>query len=93
MRSSAASMSLDAMARPAASELGTLGHLGAVAHGGEGRLDRVRGPHMDPALNRAVVDGEQLVEIVGDLGRALGNRGPIQRSHCRAPPTRRRGTR
>ncbi len=47
------------------------GDLGAVADGGEGGLDRVRGPQMHPVLGGVVIEGEQLVEIVGDLRDGL----------------------
>src|SRR5665648_1008489 len=45
---------------------GALGDLGAVADGGEGRLDRVRGPQVDPVLGGVVVEREQLLDVIGD---------------------------
>src|SRR3954451_7913215 len=67
----AASMSLNAIARPAALEPGPLVTLVRVPDGGEGRLDRVRGTQMDPVLGGVVVEREELVEVVGDLGDGL----------------------
>jgi hypothetical protein len=59
-------MSLNAMATPAAGCL-VLGDPGARAHGGEGGLDRVGGAQVNPVLG-GVIEGQQHVEVVGDLG-------------------------
>src|SRR5665647_3933701 len=58
---------------------GALGDLGAVADGGEGRLDRVRGPQVDPVLGGVVVEREQLLDVIGDLRHGLGELGPVER--------------
>jgi hypothetical protein len=55
---------------------GPASDLCAVPDGGEGRLDGVRGPQMDPAFRGVVVEGEQLVEVVGALRDAWGNLAP-----------------
>ena len=53
------------------------GDLGAVPDGGERGLDRVGGAQMHPVLGRVVVEGEQFVEIVGDLRDGLGELGAV----------------
>src|SRR6266536_3405072 len=63
---------------------GAFGDLGPVTDGGEGRLDRVGGAQMDPVLGGEVVEREQLVEIVGDLGDGLAELvavGQLERGH------------
>ena len=45
---------------------------GAMAHGGEGRFDRVGGAQMRPMLGREVVEGEQRVMVLGQLLGGLG---------------------
>jgi hypothetical protein len=50
---------------------------GAVPDGGEGRLDRVRGAQVHPVLGREVVEGEQLVEVVDELGDSFGELGAV----------------
>jgi hypothetical protein len=50
---------------------GTLGDPGSEPDRGEGRLDRFRGPRVDPVLGWVVVEGEQHVEVVGDLRGGL----------------------
>ena len=44
--------------------------------GGEGGLDRGRGAQVDPVLSRVVVEGEQNVEVLGDLRDGLGPLDP-----------------
>src|SRR5215813_11863329 len=58
---------------------GALGDLGAVAHGGEGGLDRVGGPQVHPVLGGVVVEGEQLAEVVSDLRDSPGELRPVGR--------------
>ena len=64
-------MSLNPIAIPAALEPGALVTL-AQADGGEGRLERVRGAQVDPALGRVVVVSERGIELLGDLRGGLG---------------------
>ena len=71
-RSCADSISLNAMASPAAREPGALGDLGPVPDRGEGRLDRVRRAQVHPVLARVVEERQQLLRIVGDLRGGLG---------------------
>ncbi len=40
---------------------------GTEPHGRECRLDRARGPQMDPVLGRGVVERKEGVELGGDL--------------------------
>ena len=49
-------------------------------HGGEGGLDRVGGAQMDPVLGREVVEGQQRLDIVGDLRDGLGDLAPYKDS-------------
>jgi hypothetical protein len=44
-----------------------------MADRGEGGFDRVRGARVDPVFGWVVVEREQLVEIIGDLGDRFGN--------------------
>ena len=53
------------------------GSLRSQSHGGEGRLDRVRGPQVDPVLGWVVVEREQHIEVVDDLGDGLGPLGAV----------------
>ena len=76
-RSWAASMSLNAIAMPAALEPGPLVTRWREPHGGEGRLDRVGGAQVDPVLGGVVVEREQHVEVVGDLRDGLGPLGAV----------------
>jgi hypothetical protein len=46
--------------------------------GGEGRLDRVRGPQVDPVLGREVVERQQIIDVIGDLRDGLGSLGAVQ---------------
>jgi len=57
------SMSLNAMASPAARKPGPLVTFGAVAHGGEGGLDGVGGAQVDPVLGGIVEEREQFVPV------------------------------
>jgi hypothetical protein len=41
--------------------------------------DRIRRAQMNPVLGGVVIEGEQLVEIVGDLRDRFGKLGPIGR--------------
>jgi hypothetical protein len=50
---------------------GTPGDLRAVPDGGEGRLDRVGGAQVDPVLGRVVIERQELLGVVGDLGDGL----------------------
>ena len=43
-----------------------------MAHGGEGRFDRVGGAQMRPVLGREVVEGEQHAPVVGQFLGGLG---------------------
>src|SRR5258708_39945091 len=45
--------------------------------GGEGGLDRVGGAQVNPVLGGVVVEGQQHVEVVGDLGGRLGPLGAV----------------
>ncbi len=70
----AASMSLNAMASPAARLPGprvTFMRCRTVA-----KVDRVRGPQMDPVLGGVVVEREQYLAAVDDFGDRLGNFAP-----------------
>ena len=66
------------MAIPAAREPGPLVVV-PVAHGGKGRFDRVRRAQVDPVFGRVVVEPEQLLEIIGDLGDRPGKRRTVAR--------------
>ncbi len=59
--------------------LGTesLGDPGPVTHGREGRLDQVRGAEVDPVLGGEVVEREQLIHIIGDLGGGFAELGAV----------------
>ncbi len=48
-----------------------LGHLGSQPDRGEGRLDRIRGLEVDPVLGREVVEGQELLSVIDDLGDGL----------------------
>jgi hypothetical protein len=48
-----------------------LGDLGAMPHGGEGAFDGVGRAQVDPVLGREIVEGQQLIDVVGDLGDGL----------------------
>jgi hypothetical protein len=39
--------------------------------------DGVRGAQVDPVLGGEVVDREQLLDVIGDLGDGLGELGPV----------------
>jgi hypothetical protein len=54
----------------------SFGGLGSVAHGRESRLDGIGSSEMPPVLGREVVEREQLVQVVDDLGDRLGNFAP-----------------
>jgi len=56
----------------------------AQPDGGEGGLDRVGGAQVDPVLGGEVVEGEQRVEVVGDLG---GKQRPLLRQASISAPT------
>ena len=56
---------------------GAAGDLGAELDGGERRLDRVRGPQVDPVLGREVVERQQFLLVVGDLRDGLGPLGAV----------------
>src|SRR5450759_2319249 len=49
--------------------------------GGEGRLDRVGGTQVDPVLGGEVVEREQHVEVLGDLGDRPGPLGSVAVSY------------
>ena len=76
-RSWADSMSLNAIARPGGPRAGALGDLGPVPDRGEGGLDRVGRAQVDPVLGRVVVEGQQLLQVVGDLRGGLGELRPV----------------
>lgn len=69
------STSLKTMAG-AARLAGALGDLGPQAHSGEGRLDRVRGPQVDPALGGEVEERQQFFLVIGDRLTTLGYFAP-----------------
>ena len=52
---------------------GGLGELAAVSDSGEGGLDRVGRAQVLPVPGGIVVECQQLGDIAGDLGTALGN--------------------
>lgn len=56
---------------------GAAGDLGAERDRGERRLDGVRGPYLNPMLDREVVEGEQLVTVVGNLRDGRGPLGAV----------------
>ena len=63
---------------------GPLGDPGAVAHGGERGLDRVGRAQVDPVLGGIVVERQQKLQIVSDLGglgelRAVGGGEHLRR--------------
>ena len=47
-----------------------------LLYGREGRLDRLRGPPMDPVLGRVVREREEHTNVVGDLRCSFGPLGP-----------------
>ena len=65
---------------PAALDPGSLGDLGPVPHGREGRLDRVRGAQVDPVLGRLPV----LVDLV-DVRLDVGSNFSLQRRREHPP--------
>src|SRR3954453_9210190 len=74
-RAWAASMSLNAIARPAAFEPGPLVTL--VRRRTVAKVDSiVRGAQMHPVFGGKVVEAQQLVQTVGDLGDGLAELGP-----------------
>lgn len=58
--------------QPGRAGAGSFGDSGAQPDGGEGRLDRVRGFEVNPVLGGEIVEGQQLLSVVGDLGGGLG---------------------
>src|SRR6266571_3348079 len=59
-------------------------HLRPVTDGGERRLDRGGGAQVHPVLGGEVVERQQLVDVVGDLGDGLaelGAVGQLERRH------------
>src|SRR5438477_2172586 len=77
-RSCADSMSLNAIASPAAREPGplvTFVRWRTVAK--VDSINRVGGPQVDPVLARVVIEGEQLVQVVGDLRDGFGELGTV----------------
>ena len=83
-RDCAASMSLNAIARPAAREPGPLVTLVRESHGREGRFDGVGRSQMDPVVGRVVVELEQHIEVAGDLLDGLRKLGLIRESPASA---------
>jgi hypothetical protein len=61
--------------QPGVLAAGPLGDPGSGPHRREGRLDRIRGPEMDPMLGRIVMEGEQRLGVVDHLGDRLGPLG------------------
>lgn len=53
------------------------GDLGPQSHGGEGRLDRVGGPQVDPVLGGEVEERQQLVLVICDPLDDLGVLSPV----------------
>jgi hypothetical protein len=81
-RSPASLRGLDEFERhrqPSRSRARSLGDLASVPDRGESRLDGIRRAQMNPVLGGVVIEGEQLVEIVGDLRDRFGKLGPIGR--------------
>ncbi len=56
---------------------GAAGDLGPQADSGEGGLDRMGRPQVDPVLGGEVVERQQLVGVVGDLLDGLGKLRPV----------------
>jgi hypothetical protein len=65
------------MATPAARQPGPQGGALAQPDDGEHRLDGVGGAQVAPVLGGEVVERQQLVELVGDLGGRLGMGGEV----------------
>jgi hypothetical protein len=57
---------------------GSLGDPLPEPHGGEGRLDGVGGAQVDPVLGGVVVEGQQDVEVIGDLRGSFGPLGSVE---------------
>src|SRR2546430_4621779 len=85
-RSCADSMSLNAMARPAAREPGplvilvrcrTVAKVDSIGFVTGMKISGVAGPQMHPVLRWVVVEREQLVQVIGDLRGGLGELRPI----------------
>jgi hypothetical protein len=60
----------------------SLGDLGPVPDRGEGGLDRVGGPQVDPVLGGVVVERQQLVKVIGDLRDGLRELRPVSTLEC-----------
>jgi hypothetical protein len=65
------------MAIPAAREPGAFGDLASVAYRREGAFDGVSRSQVHPMIGREVVEGQQLISVVGDLGGRLGESGAV----------------
>src|SRR6478609_11246737 len=69
------------------SRAGALGDLAAVPDGGKGRFDGIRCPQMDPVLGRVVVELQQHLQVVGDLGAGVGELAAVfDRERLRRDP-------
>lgn len=64
------------MVSPAAREPGPLVIFVRLPDRGEGRFDGVRGAQVHPVLAEVAVEGQQLVQVIGDLRRSLGDFAP-----------------
>jgi hypothetical protein len=63
--------------QPRGTRARTAGDLGPVPDGGERRFDGVGRAEVNPVLGGVVVEREQLLEVVGDLRRSLGELRPV----------------
>jgi len=79
-RAWADSISLNAIATPAAREPGAL--VTRCRSLTVAKVDRVGGAQMDPMLGWVVVERQQFVEIIGDLGDRLGPLGAVVGGEC-----------
>ena len=75
-RCSAAFDELEGHGQAGRSRPRSLGHLGPKPHGGEGGLDGVGGPQVDPVLGREVEEGQEGDCVVDDLGHGLWGTWP-----------------
>ena len=68
--------------QPSHSRARPFSDLASMPDRGESRLDRIRRAQMNPVFGGVVIEGEQLVKIVGDLRDRFGKLGPVG---CREP--------
>jgi hypothetical protein len=65
------------MAISAAREPGALGDLGPQPHGGKGAVDRIGGAQMNPVLGGVLVELQEHIGIIDDLGDRFGILGVL----------------